>query len=73
MSFLLTERSKIAKFNKLSENDVYDDRVANYLVKMKPRSKEALSKVFEFRKDNIDIFGDYLVRIISKFLDTHQK
>lgn len=73
LNLLLTERPKIAKFNNLSEKDVYDDRVAGYLVKMKPRNKETLARVYEFRKENIDIFGDYLIRVISKFLDDNNK
>jgi hypothetical protein len=67
---LLVERVKIAKFNKLSEDDVYSDKVAGYIAKMKPKDREALAKVYGIKKENIDIFGDYLLRIIYKYIDT---
>lgn len=63
---LLKERIKIAKFNKLEENDVYSDKVIQYLVKMKPSNKEELSKIYGFRKENIDIFGEYLIKVIIR-------
>jgi len=67
--FLISERPKIAKFNNLSEAEVYDDQTAKNIVKMKPRSKNALRKVFGFKECNIEIFGDYLIRKITPFLD----
>lgn len=63
---LIDEREKIAKFNKMSETDVYSDKVAKYLAKLKPKNKRALEKVYDFRKENIEIFGDYLIKIILK-------
>lgn len=66
---LLEERPKIARFNKLTEDEVYTDRVASYLVKMKPKTKEALDKIFDFRKENIEIFGEYLLRVINKHIE----
>lgn len=69
-NFLIEERVKISKFNKLSIEDVYTDRVASNLSKMKPRNKETLDRVYGFRKENIEIFGDYLVRVINNFLDS---
>ncbi|MGI6711093.1 MAG: HRDC domain-containing protein [Bacilli bacterium] len=63
---LLEERPKIAKYNKLTEDEVYSDKVAEYLAKMKPKTKEDLDKIFGFRKENIEIFGEYLVKVIDK-------
>jgi superfamily II DNA helicase RecQ len=65
---LISERAKIAKYNKLNEEDVYSNKVAEYLVKMKPKDKTELDRVFGFRKENINIFGDYLIKIICKHL-----
>ena len=67
--FLINERSKIAKYNNLSESEVYDNQTAKNIVKMKPRSIKKLKKVFGFNEDNIQIFGDYLIRKITIFLD----
>lgn len=64
---LIEERPKIAKFNKLKEEDVYSDRVATYLAKMMPKTKNDLKNIFGFKKENIDIFRDYLLRIINNF------
>lgn len=63
---LLEERPKIARYNKLTEDEVYSDKVAGYLAKMKPKTKEDLNKIFGFRKENIEIFGEYLVKVINK-------
>ena len=41
--------------------------------KMKPRNKETLAKVYGFKKENIEIFGDYLIRFITKHLDNQDK
>jgi restriction system protein len=70
LELLLVERSKIAKFNKLTEDDVYTNNVAGFKAKMKPKDRETLSKVYGFRKENIDVFGDYLLKVISKYLET---
>ncbi len=67
LELLLIERAKIAKFNKLSENDVYTDKVASYIAKMKPKDRETLAKIYGFKKENIDIFGDYLIKVITKY------
>jgi restriction system protein len=67
VELLMTERTKIAKFNKLTEDEVYTDKVAAYIAKMKPKDYETLSKVYGFKKENISIFGDYLLRVISKY------
>lgn len=69
LELLLVERKKIAKFNNLSEEDVYNDKVAGYLAKMKPKDKETLSKIYGFKRENIDIFGDYLLKVIIKFIN----
>lgn len=37
---------------------------------MKPKDRETLSKVYGFKKENIDIFGDYLVKVILKYLES---
>jgi len=63
---LISERVKIARYNKLKQSDVYTDRVADNLVKMKPKTKNDLKKVYGFKEENIDIFGDYLIRIINR-------
>ncbi|MGE4572439.1 MAG: restriction endonuclease [Candidatus Izemoplasmatales bacterium] len=68
---LISERSKIAKYNNLSEEDVYTDKVAKYIVRMKPQDKTTLEKVFGFRKENIDIFGDYLIKKIKAFIENN--
>jgi len=73
LDLLLIERTKIAAYNKMAETDVYDDKVAGYLSKMKPRNKETLAKVYGFKKENIEIFGDYLIRFITKHLDNQDK
>jgi superfamily II DNA helicase RecQ len=65
---LLLERVKIAKYNHLDETDVYDDKTAENLSKMKPQNKETLKRVFGFKEENIEIFGDYLLKFISKFI-----
>ena len=69
LELLMIERTKIAKFNKMSEEDVYTDKVAGYIAKMKPKDRETLAKVYGFKKENIDVFGDYLVKVILKFLN----
>lgn len=66
LQFLISERTKIAKYNNLLEEEVYSDKVAEYLAKMKPTDKESLNKIYGFRKENIEIFGDYLIKIISR-------
>ncbi|MDY0277186.1 MAG: HRDC domain-containing protein [Acholeplasma sp.] len=70
---LIVERAKIAKFIRLTEDDVYSDKVAGYIAKMKPKDRETLAKVYGIKKENIDIFGDYLLRVISKYIDTKNK
>ena len=65
---LLIERTKIAKFNKMTEDDVYTDKVAGYIAKMKPRDREILAKIYGFKKENIDIYGDYLIKVITKYI-----
>lgn len=72
LELLLIERTKIAKYNKLSEEDVYSDKVAGYIAKMKPTNRETLMNVYGFKKDNIDIFGDYLIRVITKYINDEQ-
>jgi superfamily II DNA helicase RecQ len=63
---LLLERTKIAKYNHMLEEEVYSDKVAKELVKIKPEKKELLAKVNGFDEKNIEIFGDYLIRVINK-------
>ncbi|MFW5983487.1 MAG: restriction endonuclease [bacterium] len=71
---LIHERSKIAKYNNISELDAYDNQTAKNMVKMKPRNKETLKKVYGFKQENIDLFGDYLIRKLLVFLDqSHSK
>ena len=65
-NILISERPKIASFNKLEQDQVYTDKVASYLAKMKPRTKEDLEKIFGFEKKNIEIFGDFLIKLINK-------
>lgn len=72
IDLLLLERVKIAKYNKMLETDVYDYKVATYIAKMKPTNKETLSKIYGFKKENIDIFGEYLLKVISKYLDSNK-
>lgn len=69
LELLLVERTKIAKFNKLTEDDVYSDKVAGYITKMKPKDRETLSMVYGFKRENIDIFGDYLLKVIIKYIN----
>lgn len=69
LELLLAERTKIAKFNKLTEDDVYSDKVAGYIAKMKPKDRETLSMVYGFKRENIDIFGDYLLKVIIKYIN----
>lgn len=69
LDLLLLERTKIAKFNKLTEEDVYSDKVAGYIAKMKPKDRETLIKVYGFKKENIEIFGDYLLKVIAKYIN----
>lgn len=68
LELLLNERKKIAKFNNLIEEDVYTDKVAGYIAKTKPKDKETLSKIYGFKKEYIDIFGDYLLKVIAKHI-----
>jgi superfamily II DNA helicase RecQ len=63
---LILERTKIAKYNHMLEEEVYSDKVAKELVKIKPEKKELLAKVNGFDEKNIEIFGDYLIRVINK-------
>ncbi len=65
--FLKLERTKIAKFNHIDEYNVYDDKVLKKLVFMKPKSIEVLGKVYGFKKKNISLFGEYLVKRIDEF------
>ena len=63
---LLVERVKIAKYNNMLEEDVYSDKTAGYLAKMKPKKVEDLNKIFGFDKHNIEVFGNYLIKVIAK-------
>ncbi|MBN2837073.1 MAG: HRDC domain-containing protein [Candidatus Delongbacteria bacterium] len=72
IDLLFIERTKIAKFNNMSEKDVFDDKVASYIAKMKPRNKETLAKVYGLKKENIDIFGDYLLKVVSKYIENNK-
>lgn len=71
LDLLIQERAKIARFNKMSEANVYSDKVASYIAKMKPKDKDTLAKVYGFKKENIEVFGDYLLRVIAKHLDSN--
>jgi len=66
---LLSERKKIAKFNNMIEEDVFNDKVAGYIAKMIPKDKETLAKIYGFKKENIDIFGDYLLKVIARHIN----
>lgn len=72
IDLLLFERTKIAKYNKMTEDNVYSDKVAGYIAKMKPKDKETLAKVYGFQKENIEIFGDYIIKIITKFDESNR-
>lgn len=66
-NLLIEERPKIAKYNKLKEEDVYTNKVATHLAKMRPKTKKDLNEVYGFKKENINIFGDYLLNVIKRF------
>lgn len=66
---LISERPKIAKYNNLNEEDVYTNKVAKNIVKMKPMNKNSLRKVFGFNKSNINIFGEYLITKIKSIIE----
>lgn len=63
---LITERPRIASFNKIAEESVYTDQVARNLAKMKPKNLKHLERIYGFDKKNIPIFGDYLIKFISR-------
>ena len=63
---LIAERPRIASFNKISEESVYSDQVARNLAKMKPKNLKHLERIYGFDKKNIEIFGDYLIKFISR-------
>jgi len=63
---LIAERPRIASFNNIPEDSVYSDQVARNLAKMKPKKLEHLERIFGFDKKNIEIFGDYLIKCITR-------
>src|SRR5690554_392362 len=63
---LIAERPRIASFNNIPEDSVYSDQVARNLAKMKPKKLEHLERIFGFDKKNIEIFGDYLIKFITR-------
>jgi len=67
LKLLLNERVKISKYNKIPIEEVYSDKVAGYLAKMKPTNLNTLEKVYGFKKENIALFGDYLTKVIDKY------
>lgn len=67
LAILLSERIKISKYNKIPIEEVYSDKVAGYLAKMKPTNLKMLEKIYGFKKENIALFGDYLIKVIDKY------
>ena len=69
--FLKTTRKKIASFNNINPLYlVYNNKTLENIVLLKPTTKEKLSKVYGFDSKNVDLFGDYLVNEIKKFLNS---
>lgn len=69
--FLL--RKKISKYNKLNnEYSAYNDNVLDELVKLLPITIEDLKGIKGFKEENIQLFGQYLIKSIieikSKYL-----
>jgi superfamily II DNA helicase RecQ len=67
LELLIKERIKISIYNKIPIEEVYSDKVAGYLAKMKPTNLKTLEKVYGFKKENIALFGDYLINVIAKY------
>lgn len=63
---LLEERSKIAKFNNLSYEEVFSNDAAINLAKFKPKNIKELEQIEGFNNEHISIYGEYLIRIISE-------
>lgn len=63
---LLEERVRISMYNKIPIENVYSDEVAMELSMDKPINIKDLAKIRGFNKDNIKIFGDYLVKFIYR-------
>ncbi|MCR1809449.1 HRDC domain-containing protein [Haploplasma modicum] len=70
---LILLRKKISKYNKLNnEYSAYNDNVLDELVKLLPITIEDLKGIKGFKEENIQLFGQYLIKSIieikSKYL-----
>ncbi len=64
---LKTIRKRVMKYNKLkSLDDTFDDVALKELAAKMPTTIEELSTINNFKKDNIELFGDYLIKEIVK-------
>lgn len=63
---LLEERVKISLYNKIPIENVYSDEVAMELSIKKPLNTKELYNIKGFNKDNIKVFGNYLVNTIKR-------
>ncbi|VEU80565.1 restriction endonuclease [Haploplasma axanthum] len=64
---LILERQKISKYNNLkNEYAAYNDVVLEDLVKKLPTTLEELKQIKGFKLDNVDLFGEYLIKVIKR-------
>lgn len=68
--FLIEERIKISKYNKISIENTFNDQVIENIIKLKPTSINTLKKVYGIKPDKIELFGNYLVNQINKFINS---
>lgn len=60
-------RTRIAKFNNIEKDtDAFSDEVLLELIKFSPKSVDDLYKIMDFKPDNIQKFGDYLLRKVKE-------
>ena len=67
--FLKETRKKIASYNKIDKlYNVFSNNTLDKIVKNQPQTKEDLLKITGFGSTKIDLWGNYLINEIKKFL-----
>lgn len=64
--FLIEERSKIATYNNIKEEEVYTDETAKEIAKKWPKTIKELELISGFSKRSIGLFGSYLIKKIKR-------
>lgn len=73
VDMLKEERKKIAKYNKINPLYlVYNDKTLQEIVSQKPVSMKELKEIKGFNKENVKLFGPYLINRIRVFLQLEE-